>query len=149
MNFIFFRLTDIAYKAFTDSIEAQGRALLRVSLVCLFHLTRPLSFMFLAFKDLDELEVTPPQAILDHAQILREILSVYASALGDSASIHQDLSSEPMDEAGFEHILNVMVEPALQMCDAAAEEKKRVRGRWDREVFSLNCLTYLQVRVAT
>jgi hypothetical protein len=103
--------------------------------------------MFLVFKDLDESEVTPPQAILNHAQILREILSVYASALGDSASIRQDPSSEPVDEAAFEHILHVMVEPALQMCDAAAEEKKRVRGRWDREVFSLNCLTYLQVRI--
>jgi len=37
-----------------------------------------------------------------------------------------------------------MVDPAVQMCETAAEEKRRLRGRWDREVFGINCVTYLQ-----
>ncbi|KAJ7630510.1 oligomeric Golgi complex subunit 6 [Roridomyces roridus] len=112
-------ITEVAYKVFYDAIETQGRALLRATL------------------DLDDPSLTPPLAILDHAQILREIMNVYESSLlGDEGEEEQT--------AGFQRILDVTVDPAVEMCTNNSEEKKRLRPRWDREVYVLNCLSYLQ-----
>ena len=67
-------------------------------------------------------------------------MGVYESSLlGDEDPAERD--------AGFKPILDVMVQPAVEMCSAASEEKQRVRVRWDKHVFVLNCLTYLQVDV--
>ncbi|KAJ7770875.1 oligomeric Golgi complex subunit 6 [Mycena maculata] len=112
-------ITQVAYKVFYDSIETQGRALLRATL------------------DLDDPSLTPPLAILDHAQILREVMNVYESSLlGDEGEAEQT--------AGFQRILDVTMDPAIEMCTNNSEEKKRLRPRWDREVYVLNCLSYLQ-----
>lgn len=82
--------------------------------------------------------LNPPLAILDHAQVLREIMTVYQSSLlGDEDNAEQ--------VAGFEKILDIMVDPAVEMCASTSEEKKRVRPRWDQAVYILNCLSYLQV----
>jgi hypothetical protein len=82
--------------------------------------------------------VNPPLPVLDHVQILREIMVVYESSLlGDEKPSERD--------AGFKRILDVMVDPAFEMCSAASEEKQRLRAQWDKHVFVLNCLTYLQV----
>ncbi|THU94175.1 oligomeric complex COG6 [Dendrothele bispora CBS 962.96] len=111
-------LTDMAYKSFLDSIETQCKALQRVDL------------------EPDDSSLTPPISILDHAQVLREIMSVYQS------SIYED-SNTSDQAAGFQKIAEIMINPAVEMCIAAAEEKKRLRPSWDMEVFVLNCLTYL------
>ncbi|KAF5357289.1 hypothetical protein D9758_005832 [Tetrapyrgos nigripes] len=111
-------LTEMAYKSFYDSIEAQCRGLLRAGL------------------ELDDSSVTPPIPILDHAQVLREIMSVYQSSILEDASTSDQI-------AGFRKIADVMVNPAVEMCIISAEEKKKVRHKWDMEVFVLNCLTYL------
>ncbi|KAJ7139696.1 oligomeric Golgi complex subunit 6 [Mycena epipterygia] len=112
-------ITEVAYKVFYDSIETQGRALLRATL------------------DLDDPSLAPPLAILDHAQILREVMNVYESSLlGDEDEAEQT--------AGFQRILDITVDPAIEMCTNNSEEKKRMRPRWDREVYVLNCLSYLQ-----
>jgi hypothetical protein len=67
-------------------------------------------------------------------------MAVYESSLqGDEDPTERD--------AGFKRIFDVMVDPAVEMCSAASEEKQRLRGRWDKHVFVLNCLTYLQVKV--
>ncbi|KAF8163792.1 oligomeric complex COG6-domain-containing protein [Crassisporium funariophilum] len=112
-------ITDVAYKVFYDSIEAQSKALLRVPL------------------DHDDPSVTPPIAVLDHAQILREVMSVYQSSL---------MGDEDEDErnAGFYQVMDIMVDPVVSMCLRKSEEKKRARPRWDEAVFVLNCLSYLQ-----
>lgn len=47
--------------------------------------------------------------------------------------------------ADFEKILDIMVDPAIEMCISTSEEKKRVRPRWDQAVYVLNCLSHLQV----
>ncbi|OBZ65679.1 Conserved oligomeric Golgi complex subunit 6, partial [Grifola frondosa] len=112
-------MTDIAYKVFFDAIETQGRSLLRVPL------------------DVSDSSVSPPLVILDHAQVLREIMVVYASStLGDE--------DEEELRAGFRDILDRMVDPAIEMCLTASEEKQRLKPQWDRAVFVLNTLTYLQ-----
>ncbi|KIK92098.1 hypothetical protein PAXRUDRAFT_830282 [Paxillus rubicundulus Ve08.2h10] len=114
-------ITGVSYKVFFDSIEAQGRALLRIPL------------------DLDDPSLSPPHSIIDHAHLLREIAQVYASSLlGDG-------TSEPSEaNLGFHRILDVMVDPAVTMCAAAADEKARSRPWWDRAVFVVNCLDYLE-----
>ncbi|KAJ7071469.1 oligomeric Golgi complex subunit 6 [Mycena amicta] len=112
-------VTDVSYKVFYDAIEAQGRALLRTTL------------------DLDDTSLSPPLSILDHAQILREVMNVYESSLlGDEDEVEQ--------ATGFRRILDVTVDPAVEMCTSGSEEKKRLRQRWDRDVYVLNCLSYLQ-----
>ena len=138
---VLFRITDVAYKVFFDAIETQGRALLRVPLVrlaSLAFLIQRLSRALISSQDLDDISVNPPLSILDHAQILREIMTVYESSLlGDEDPAERN--------AGFKRILDVMVQPAIEMCSAASEEKQRLRVRWDKHVFVLNCLTYMQV----
>ncbi len=47
--------------------------------------------------------------------------------------------------SGFEHVLDIMVDPAIEMCTNAAEAKARAVSRWDMSVFVLNCLSYLLV----
>lgn len=92
-----------------------------------------------SFKDDDDPSLVPPLVILDHTQVLREIMAVYQSSL---------LGDEDEDEinAGFNQVLDIMVDPVVVMCLANGEEKKKVRPRWDEAVFVLNCLCYLQVR---
>ncbi|KAF8126016.1 oligomeric complex COG6 [Boletus edulis] len=105
-------MTDVSYKVFFDSIEAQGRALHRIPL------------------DLNDPSVSPPHSIIDHAQLLREIMQVYDSSLLSEGS------SDPSEASvGFRSILDVMVDPC---------QKARLRPRWDRAVFVLNCLGYLE-----
>lgn len=68
-------------------------------------------------------------------------MQVYDSSLLSESSL------DPSDAStGFRRVLDVMVDPAVTMCTAAAEEKTRLRPRWDRAVFVLNCLSYLEVR---
>ncbi|KDQ56782.1 hypothetical protein JAAARDRAFT_70472 [Jaapia argillacea MUCL 33604] len=128
-------MTDISFKVFFDGIEAQGRALLRVTL------------------DLDDPALTPPATVTEHIQTLREILSVYESSHLDdehAVPVSSSNSSEPhvKDEqllfGGVDRILDVMIDPAIEMCVAASEAKSRFRRGWDGKVFALNCLTYLQ-----
>jgi conserved oligomeric Golgi complex subunit 6 len=67
-------------------------------------------------------------------------MNVYQSSL---------LGDEDKDDqiAGFEKVLDTMIDPAIQMCINSAEQKKAVKPRWDMQVFVLNCLSYLLVGV--
>ncbi|KAF8470455.1 oligomeric complex COG6 [Russula ochroleuca] len=138
--------TAASYTVFFDAIAAQGRALSRISL------------------DQADTSVTPPQALLAHAQDLRAILALHtAEAEGDGNGDGEVASAE--DSATIERALDALVDPAVRMCVAAAGEKDAalrrhvtsapspvtttatagtgVGGVWDRPVFVLNCLTYL------
>lgn len=112
-------ITEVAYKIFFDSTTAHGKALLGVTL------------------DLDDLEVTPPLVIQDHSQVLREIMVVYESSLLEDETPEQQA-------LGAKQIIDSMVDPAIQMCSTASEEKHEVRQKWDHQVFMLNCLTYVK-----
>ncbi|KAF8633476.1 hypothetical protein AX15_001436 [Amanita polypyramis BW_CC] len=111
-------ITDVAYKVFFDSIDAQGRALLRIPL------------------DPDDLSVVSSLAILDHCQVLREIMVIYQSSLlGDE--------DETTRVSGFRKVLDIMVDPVLETIFTTSEEK-RLRTKWDQPVYALNSLIYLQ-----
>ncbi|KIM58544.1 hypothetical protein SCLCIDRAFT_127928 [Scleroderma citrinum Foug A] len=118
-------ITEASYKVFFDTIEAQGRALLRIPL------------------DLDDPSLGPPHFMMDHVQILREIMQVYNSSLL-SEGLPVDAQGDRGSTLEFNRVLDVMVDPAVAMCAAAAEEKARSRYRWDSAVFVLNCLCYLK-----
>ncbi|KAA1469161.1 oligomeric complex COG6 [Dentipellis sp. KUC8613] len=113
-------ITDVSYKVFFDAIEAQGRALIRTTL------------------DPSDASLTPPTPLLDHAQTLRDILALHAT----SEPTNDETVDAAADAAQVRRILDTMVDPAVEMCIAASEEKGR-RAGWDRGVFVLNCLTYL------
>ncbi|KAI9452165.1 oligomeric complex COG6 [Russula earlei] len=130
--------TAASYTVFFDAIAAQGRALLRVSL------------------DPTDTSLTPPQALLTHAQDLRAILALYTTEAdndGDGGvAAGRSRSDDDEDSATIERALDALVDPAVRMCIAAAGEKDAALRRrpmptagaaWDRPVFVLNCLTYL------
>ncbi|KAJ3566894.1 hypothetical protein NP233_g6714 [Leucocoprinus birnbaumii] len=111
-------VTDLAYKVFYESIQGQARALSRLQL------------------DADDPSLRPPIAVLDHSQILRDIMAVYhSSIIGDE--------DESELQAGFSKVLDIMIDPVVETCAAASERKKHLRPRWDQAVFMLNCLSYL------
>lgn len=112
-------ITGVAYKAFFDSIDAQGHALTRIP------------------PDLDDPSLLPSLAILDHCQILREIMGVYQSSLlGDE--------DEDTRVSGFRKVLDMMVDPVLEAIVITSEEKKKLRPNWDQAVYVLNSMTYFQ-----
>lgn len=76
--------------------------------------------------------------LLDHTQVLREIMSVYrSSVLGDETEI------ELRD--GFKPVLDLMVDAAVNMCIGVSEARHTQRPGWDKDIFILNCMTYLLV----
>ncbi|KAF9014960.1 oligomeric Golgi complex subunit 6 [Cyathus striatus] len=111
-------ITDAAYKVFYDAIESQSRTLSRILL------------------DIEDDSLLPPIAVLDHLQILRDLMTVYQSSLmGDE--------DEKTRDAGFHKVLDIMVDPVVEMCDTAALQKKRQRPAWDEKIWVINCLSYL------
>jgi hypothetical protein len=56
-----------------------------------------------------------------------------------------DEDSNGAQTARFQGILDVMIDPAVEMCTVAGGAKKQVKQNWDLAVFVLNCLSYLQV----
>jgi len=110
-------ITDEAYGVFFETLEAQARNLARTILP-------------------DNQDVQPPATLLDHTQILREIISVYSGSL---------LGNESKDEKreGFRPILNLTVDASISMCSSVSDAREVQKPTWDKDVFMLNCLDYL------
>lgn len=80
---------------------------------------------------------------------------MYESSLGDDTALFSgDRTGSDEDEdarrrevaaEGCRSILDKMVDPAVEMCVVASETKQRLVPNWDREVFIVNVMTYLQV----
>ena len=65
-------------------------------------------------------------------------MSVYeSSVLGDEDPEEQ--------RRGFKQILDAAVDPALEMCRRMADMNSKDTTGWERSVFLINCLDYLQV----
>ena len=71
------RITDMAYKLF---YEIKTQVLSRMPLVCSYSSLVLLYFLIASKQDHDDRSVKPPLALLDHAQILREVMQVYQSS---------------------------------------------------------------------
>ncbi|KAL7409891.1 oligomeric Golgi complex subunit 6 [Mrakia frigida] len=109
---------DVSYKAFFDTLDAKGRSLLR----------------FLHPPDSD---LSPPLALRDSVQTLREIMSVYESTL-------IGVADDPRVEGDFARILDAAVDPPLEMCRRMADLRKGEGGEWEKAVFLANCVGYLE-----
>ena len=65
-------------------------------------------------------------------------MSVYdSSVLGDEDPDEQ--------RRGFKQILDAAVDPALEMCRRMADMNTKDTTGWEKSVFLVNCLDYLQV----
>ena len=138
----------MSYQIFFAAIDTQGRTLMCMPLVS--HSRKPVYSMTIrkyiaelvvSLQDLDDRGVSPPLLILDHTQVLREIMVVYQSSLPED----EDAETQA---AGFRDIIDKMVDPAVEMCMISSEGKAHLRPGWDRSVFILNTLAYLQVGVS-
>lgn len=141
-------ITDVSYKVFFDRTNSQSRSLLRflhvrisfISISLWEHLPSPDNDFFTSIQP-PEADLSPPLPLIDACQILRELMAVYdSSLLGHESPAEQ--------EEGFKDILDVTVDPALEMCRRMTEleAKKDVTG-WDRSIFLINCIVYLQVSI--
>ncbi|KAG6875996.1 hypothetical protein C0992_001494, partial [Termitomyces sp. T32_za158] len=111
-------IAEIAYSVFYGSLSAQGRGLTRLQV------------------EADDSSLTPPLAILEHVQILREIMSVYQSSL---------LGEDEIEKVpGFEKILDIMIDPAIEIITETNEDKSRLGMKRDQPIFVLNCLSYIE-----
>ncbi|WVR03673.1 hypothetical protein IAU60_000668 [Kwoniella sp. DSM 27419] len=110
---------DQAYVSFFETLDAQGRSLLR-------------------FLHPPDATLSPPLALRDAAQILRELLSVYSTSLVDP--------SEREADTDLAKLLEKTVNPCVEMCERMAEMRRGTAGGgdWERDVFMVNCLGYLQ-----
>ena len=65
-------------------------------------------------------------------------MTVYKSSL---------LGDESYDDrqAGFQSVLDLMVDAAVNMCAGVSEARSVQKPKWDKDVFMLNCLSHLIV----
>ncbi|KAH7102756.1 oligomeric complex COG6 [Auriculariales sp. MPI-PUGE-AT-0066] len=126
-------ITDSAFKVFFDTLEAQGRSLLR-------------------FLHPPESDLGTPLSLRDFSHVLREIMDDYRRSLLGDETLEQE-------REGFNRILGIALEPALEMCKRMADlmpnpngqprpttpdgERKTILG-WEQNVFLVNCYVYLQ-----
>jgi hypothetical protein len=86
-------------------------------------------------------DLAPPLALIDAAQLLKEMMAVYESSAGEE---EEDSSRA----SGFKGILDASIDPIIEMCRKMANllsSKDDEKDTWDRNVFLANCFTYLQV----
>ena len=156
------RIHDVSYKAFFDTLDAKGRSLLRflhvrpsfslplpsqmpstqVHLPRL-ELTLPSSILSLSPSSSSssqppDSDLSPPLALRDSAQTLREIMTVYEATL-------IGVADDPRVEGDFSRILDAAVDPPLEMCRRMADLRKGEGGEWEKAVFLANCVGYLEV----
>lgn len=60
------------------------------------------------------------------------------------SSLLEDESPEG-PTTGFKPIVDAMLDPAVEMCLTASEEKQKARPLWDKQIFVVNCLVYIKV----
>ncbi|KAG8970571.1 Golgi transport complex subunit 6 [Tulasnella sp. 419] len=110
-------ITDVAYRVFFDTIDAQGRSLLR-------------------FLHPPEPDLAAPLALRDQIHVLREIMGVYESSLMGE--------NDPAErEREFSQILEAAIDPAMEMCNKMCELKKDLTS-WNRAIFLINCYVFVQ-----
>ncbi|KAI8092737.1 oligomeric Golgi complex subunit 6 [Halteromyces radiatus] len=108
--------TEMAYKYFFKTLNAQSQRLLQN--------VEPPS------KDL-----TVAPVVRDMTAQLKEILASYDSSLVMATQPVNDLP-----EFDFGEILDAIVEPLLQMCEASVEKLNKV----DNHIYMINCIHYIQ-----
>lgn len=89
----------------------------------------------IAYAQPPDATLTPPLALRDACQILREIIQVYDTSLVDPA--------DRSNSSTFAVLLGKAIDPSVEMCERMAELRKGATD-WDKDIFLINCLGYLQ-----
>ncbi len=100
----------------------------------------PLGSLTTRYKPPDS-DMAPPLALIDAAQLLKEMMTVY-----ESSAVEEESQDALVD--GFKDILDASIEPVIEMCHRMASllaSKDGERDAWDRNIFLANCFAYLQV----
>ncbi|KAG8816460.1 Golgi transport complex subunit 6 [Serendipita sp. 401] len=118
-------ITNMSLKAFFETLRSHGRSMLR-------------------FLHSPEADLAPPVALRESCMILREVMQVYSLSLVEDETQEQRI-------AGFHDVLEGMVQPMLDMCTTMANLMKKPgtspetdMTAWDRAVFMINCLVYIE-----
>lgn len=141
-------MTDVSNQVFFDTIEAQGRRMLRFlqvshSQASSSHYT-PDGYIHIPVQPPDP-DLLPPLALRDVSQVLREIMTVYDSSLLEGEALEVNIEKHTVSDSGFSRILDAAVEPALEMCRRMGDIKKDA-STWEKGIFLVNCAVHLQVR---
>ncbi|CAO3589325.1 unnamed protein product [Absidia cylindrospora] len=113
--------TDLAYKYFFKTLNAQSQRLLQ-------NVEAP-------SKDL-----TVAPVVRDMAIQLKEILASY-----DSSLVMATQTTEDLQEFNFGEILDAIIEPLLQMCESSVEKFTQV----DQHIYMINCIHHIQSTMNT
>ena len=90
-------------------------------------------------------DLSPPFALRDASQVLREIMTVYDSSMLELEASSRASDAESIAEREeFNCVIDAAVGPALEMCRRMAELRKDGTV-WEKEIFLVNCTSYLQV----
>jgi hypothetical protein len=130
-----FRIYNQSYAAFLETLDAQGRSMLRF-----LHVRFSPQYQSHTDVQPPDASLTPPLALRDACQILREIIQVYDSSLVDQA--------DRSDSATFSQLLGKAVDPSVEMCERMADLRKGATN-WDKDIFLINCLGYLQTTLTS
>ncbi|KAI8337720.1 oligomeric Golgi complex subunit 6-like protein [Chlamydoabsidia padenii] len=113
--------TDMAYKYFFETLNAQSQRLLQ-------NVVAP-------SKDL-----TVAPVVRDMALQLKEILASY-----DSSLVMATQATEGLHKFNFGEILDAIIEPLLQMCESSVEKFNQV----DQHIYMINCIHHIQSTMNT
>ena len=131
----------MSHQVFLETIAAQGRSMLRF-----LQVTMNDSHLFIHRAYLPQppdADLLPPLPLRDFAQVLREIMGIYASSLLEDDFPDPKGERDKLRE-GFNRMLDAAVEPCLEMCRSMSEMRKGA-AIWEKETFLINCTTFLQV----
>ncbi|KAI9319355.1 oligomeric Golgi complex subunit 6 [Dichotomocladium elegans] len=117
---LLYDLTDMAYKYFFRTINAQAERLLQSA-------------------DPPSRELTISPVVRDMTLQLKEILSSYDSSLVVAAG-----ATEGISEFNFGETLDALVDPLLQMCDVSVRKFNEV----ERVVYMVNCIYHIETALA-
>jgi conserved oligomeric Golgi complex subunit 6 len=141
-------MTDVANQVFFDTVEAQGRSLLRF-----LHVGRSQASSRMKTPNIHigmrtqppDPDLSPPLALRDLSQVLREIMTVYDSSLLEGEVLDDNKEKDAIGGKGFSRVLDAAVGPALEMCRRMGDMKKET-STWDKGIFLVNCIVHFQVR---
>lgn len=108
------------------------------------------------FQQSPESDLAPPPPLLGTCATLKELLNVHQTSLSESDLFGDLLPLKDLDSSDestdFSRVIQRLVTPMLALCSRMSNDivQKRPRGKkeheaeWEKEVFMINCLGYVQ-----
>lgn len=100
-----------------------------------YQILASLSARHMRYIEQPPVDLSVPTTLTEAMSNLREIMSIY-----------NDISLEDADATSFDRVLEMTVEPTLELIHKMAELRA---SDWDKSIFWVNCLEYMIVRSVT